>query len=150
MDLFLLLKYSWFTVYSKVIRLYICIYMWIYVCILVQILFHCGLWDIEYSSLCNRVGPCCLYKIILLCKELEATCKQLETILKKKKKEFHDEESVAHNTQQGICHKDKNWNPAWENWPRTHGGSFGTIVGKNILNRSDGKILVYELCVTMG
>ena len=67
-----------------------------------------------------------------------------------KKKKFHDEESVAPNTQQGICHKDKNWNPAWENWPRTHGGSFGTIVGKNILNTSDGKMLVYELCVTMG
>ena len=87
MDLFLLLKYSWFTVYSKVIRLYICIYMWIYVCILVQILFHCGLWDIEYSSLCNRVGPCCLYKnYSFYVKNWKQHVNNWKQFLKKKKK----------------------------------------------------------------
>lgn len=47
-------------------------------------------------------------------------------------KEFHHKESMALNTQQGICHQDKNWDPAWEDWPRTQGGSIGTINGKNI------------------
>ena len=41
--------------YSKVIQLYI------YVYILFQILFHYRLLqDFEYSSLCYTVGPCCL------------------------------------------------------------------------------------------
>ena len=36
-------------------------YMCVCVCILLQILFHCRLlYDIEYSSLCYTVGPCCL------------------------------------------------------------------------------------------
>ena len=42
---------------------YICIYIcaYIYTCILFNILFHYGLpWDIEYSALCDAVGPCCL------------------------------------------------------------------------------------------
>ena len=40
---------------SKVIQLYI------YMCILFQVLFHYKLLkDIEYSSLCYTVGPCCL------------------------------------------------------------------------------------------
>ena len=44
-----------FQVYSKVIQLYI------YICILFQVLFHYRLLqDIEYSSLCYMVGPCCL------------------------------------------------------------------------------------------
>ena len=39
--------------YSKVIQ--------IYIYIIYHILFHYGLlWDIEYSSLCYTVGPCCL------------------------------------------------------------------------------------------
>ena len=42
------------TLYSKVIQLYIYIYF-------LNILFHYGLsQDIEYSSLCYTVGPCCL------------------------------------------------------------------------------------------
>ena len=51
--------------FSKVTQLYIYIY------ILVYILFHCGLLqDIEYSSLCYAVGPCCLsilYTIVCIC-----------------------------------------------------------------------------------
>ena len=43
----------------------------IHICILFHILFHYGLsQDIEYSSLCHRVGPCCLsilYIIICIC-----------------------------------------------------------------------------------
>ena len=36
--------------------------MYIYIYILFHILFHCGLLqDIEYSSLCYTVGPCCLF-----------------------------------------------------------------------------------------
>ena len=35
---------------------------------LFHILFHCGLLqDIEYSSLCYRVGPCWLYSLFLYC-----------------------------------------------------------------------------------
>ena len=38
--------------------MYVCI---VCVCILLQILFHCRLlYNIEYSSLCYTVGPCCL------------------------------------------------------------------------------------------
>lgn len=33
--------------------------------------------------------------------------------------EFHHEASMALNTQQGICHQDESWDPAWENCPRT-------------------------------
>ena len=52
-----------FQVYSKVIQLYIQLYM-IYILILFQILFHYRLLqDIEYSSLCYTVGPCCLFYI---------------------------------------------------------------------------------------
>ena len=41
--------------------LYICIYMNVYMHILFHILFHYSLLqDIEYSSLCYTVGPCCL------------------------------------------------------------------------------------------
>ena len=51
--------------YSKVIQLYIYIY------ILFQILFHYGLLqDIQYSSLCYTVGPCCLtilYIMVCIC-----------------------------------------------------------------------------------
>ena len=51
--------------YSKVIQLYI------YIHILFHILFHYGLsQDIEYSSLCYTVGPCCLsilYIIVCIC-----------------------------------------------------------------------------------
>ena len=73
--IYILLKYSWFTMlcwfllYSKVIQLYINKYKYIY--ILFYILFHYGLsQDIEYSSLCYTVGPCCLsflYIIVCLC-----------------------------------------------------------------------------------
>ena len=52
-----------FQVYSKVIQLCICIYThtYIYILFLFQILFHYRLLqDIEYSSLCYTVGPCCL------------------------------------------------------------------------------------------
>ena len=43
-----------FLLYSKVIQLYICIFLF-------HILFHYGLsQDIEYSFLCYTVGPCCL------------------------------------------------------------------------------------------
>ena len=46
---------SWFQVYSKMIQLYIYIY------IRFQILFHYRfLQDIDFSSLCYIVGPCCL------------------------------------------------------------------------------------------
>ena len=48
-----------FLSYSKVIQLHIYIYIYIY--ILFHILFNYGLLqDIEYSSLCYTVGPCCL------------------------------------------------------------------------------------------
>ena len=41
--------------------LYICIYMKNNIYILFHILFHYGLsQDIDYSSLCYTVGPCCL------------------------------------------------------------------------------------------
>ena len=47
------------------------IYIYIYIHILFYILFHYGLsQDIEYSSLCNTVGPCCLpilYIIVFIC-----------------------------------------------------------------------------------
>ena len=43
----------------------------IYIYIYIYILFHCGLLqDIEYSSLCYTVGPCCLsalYIIVCIC-----------------------------------------------------------------------------------
>ena len=48
---------------NKATQLYIhtYIYIYIYIYILVHILFHYGLsQDIEYSSLCYTVGPCCL------------------------------------------------------------------------------------------
>ena len=67
----LFLTCSWFKMlcqsllYSKVVQLYIYIYILFYV------LFHCGLsQDIEYSSLCYIVGPCCLsipYVIVCIC-----------------------------------------------------------------------------------
>ena len=45
----------YFLVYSKVIQLYI------HIRILLHTLFHYDLLqDIEYSSLCYTVGPCCL------------------------------------------------------------------------------------------
>ena len=56
---FFKLKYSWFSmckflVYSKVIQLYIYVHSFWYI-------FHYDLsQDIEYSSLCSTVGPCCL------------------------------------------------------------------------------------------
>ena len=66
----ILLKYSWFTMLcliaavrpsDSVIHIYI----------LFHILFHYGLsQDIEYSSLCYTVGPCCLsipYIIVCIC-----------------------------------------------------------------------------------
>ena len=44
-------------------------YSYIHVCILFNILFHYGLsQDVEYSSLCYTLGPCCLsilYKLVL-------------------------------------------------------------------------------------
>ena len=47
--------------HSKVIQLYLHIY------ILFHILFHYGLLqDIEYSSLCYTVGPCCLSILYIL------------------------------------------------------------------------------------
>ena len=50
-----------FQVYSKVIQLYIYIYIYF------QILFHYRLLqDIEYSSLCYTVGPCCLPILYIL------------------------------------------------------------------------------------
>ena len=71
---FLLLKYSWFTmlysflVYSKEIQLYIFIYM---THTLFQVLSHYGLLqDIECSSLCCTVGPCCslvLHTVVCIC-----------------------------------------------------------------------------------
>ena len=46
---------------------YIFIYIHIYIYILFQILFPCGvLQDIDYSSLCYTVGPCCFYLFIYL------------------------------------------------------------------------------------
>ena len=75
------LKYSCFTmqcqfqVYSKVIQFYIYIYIYIHthMCIYIytyiynvpfQILFHYRLLqDIDYSSLCYTVGPCCLFYV---------------------------------------------------------------------------------------
>ena len=53
-----------FQVYSKMIQLYISIY------IIFQILFHHRLLqDIEYSSLCYTVGPCSLptLYIVVVC-----------------------------------------------------------------------------------
>ena len=47
--------------------IYIYIYTYIYIYILFQILFPCGvLQDIDYSSLCYTVGPCCFYLFIYL------------------------------------------------------------------------------------
>jgi len=57
-------KMCWFLLYSKVIQLYIHIYMYVCVCIYIYINthFYFGLSQhIEYSSLCNTVGPCCLF-----------------------------------------------------------------------------------------
>ena len=46
-----------FLLYYKVIHIYI----YVYIYILFHILFHYGLsQDIEYSSLCYTIGPCCL------------------------------------------------------------------------------------------
>ena len=72
----ILLKYTWFTVlwsfllYRKVVQLYIHIY------ILFHVLFHYGLsQDIEYSSLCHTVGPCCLSILYMI------VCNWLASIL---------------------------------------------------------------------
>ena len=75
--LLLKLKCSWFItscwlqMYSKLIQLYIqTFYICIYIYIIFYIPFHYGLLqDIEYSSLCYTVGPCCLsilYNVNLL------------------------------------------------------------------------------------
>ena len=56
---FFLLKDSWFTICVN----FCCTAKWLsytYIYILFYILFHHGLFqDIEYSSLCYTVGPCC-------------------------------------------------------------------------------------------
>ena len=61
-------KYNWFTmlckfvVYSKVIQTYI------YIFFLFHILFHYDFsQDIEYTSLCYTVGPCCLSILYIFC-----------------------------------------------------------------------------------
>ena len=57
------------TQYSDSVIHYICMYIHIY--ILFQIIFHYSLLqDIEHSSLCCTVGPCCLsilYTIACIC-----------------------------------------------------------------------------------
>ena len=64
-----------FQVYSKVTQLCmytcVCIYICMYVYILFHILFRYRLLqDIEYSSLCYTVDPCCLsilYIVVCIC-----------------------------------------------------------------------------------
>ena len=62
--LFYLLLYSW--IYNVVL-----IFSYTHTYILLKIIFHYGLsQDIEYSSLCNTSGPCCLsilYTIACIC-----------------------------------------------------------------------------------
>ena len=41
--------------------------------------------------------------------------------------EFHHEESMAFDTQQGVCYRDKNWDSTWKNNPRTQGGSLKDV-----------------------
>ena len=58
-------------IYNVVLVLYSKIHLYIYICILFQILFHFKLLqDIEYSSPCYTVGPCCssiLYIVMCIC-----------------------------------------------------------------------------------
>ena len=64
---FFRLKYDWFSVnFCFLAKGFRCTYMYI----LFHILFHYGLWqDIEYSCLCDSIGPCLsiLYIIICVC-----------------------------------------------------------------------------------
>ena len=67
-----LLTYSWctmFQVYSSDSVTYTYTYICINTCILFQIIFHYKLLqDIEYSSLCYTVGPCCLSQVSIIIK----------------------------------------------------------------------------------
>jgi len=61
-------SYIYMNVYIYIYILYLCVYIYIF---FLCISFHDGLsQDIEYSSLCHTVGPCCLsilYVIVCIC-----------------------------------------------------------------------------------
>ena len=108
-------KWFHYTSLSLSLSIYIYIYIYIHTHIYFQILFHYGLsQDIEYSSLCCTVGPCCLS---LLC-EVVCICQMSFSISSSLNGTSLSSLFMSHDVSRGH-------GVSWEEGPREAPGAEG-------------------------